>query len=145
MTPEDSQNQGFEEIERARLFKQSLADSERDSYLQKLKDKHDRRQTVRDLTDKATLVRAQHAQNASKIYLTRISRRSEFRSAVKKTFLEAHKFHEEALRLLGQQYREKLIYMVGRTLDARPPRMPEHKPLDLDSPITVDHEIQKPK
>ncbi|HEY9775068.1 MAG TPA: hypothetical protein V6C81_14990 [Planktothrix sp.] len=144
--PEETQSKKYQEIEQARLQKQRAADFERDYYLQKLRQKNERREAVRELTEKATQLRAEHAQYVSKTYLNRIARQSEFRSEVKKSFLETHKFHEEALRVLGQQYREKLIYMVGRTLDATSvPKMPARKPIDLDSRVAVENRAQETK
>ena len=120
MALEPPKKKASENIELGRARKQSLADAERESYLTKLRDKSTRRDTVRELREKAIKVRAAHAENTSKAYIERIARRSEFRSRVKLTFQEGHKFHEEIFRILGQQYREKLVYMVGRTLEPRP-------------------------
>jgi hypothetical protein len=113
-------------------FKKNVADRERERFLEKLRDQKIRREQTKDLRKKAVEERTQHASRTSEAYRNRIARRSEFRAQVKRTWMEAHKFREEALRLLGQQYREKLVYVVGRTLEPRKiGPMPTAKPIDL--------------
>jgi hypothetical protein len=120
------------EMERDEPLKQNIADRERERFLEKLRDQKIRREATKDLRKRATEERAQHAAKTSEAYRIRIARRREFRAQVKRTWMEAHKFRAEALRMLGQQYREKLVYMVGRTLEPRKiGPMPTVKPIDL--------------
>jgi len=97
--------------------KQSYADVERERYLAKLKGKSDRRSNNKILHDMALAVGEEHAAKRSKKHLGAIAKRTEFRAHLKKTWIESHKTHEEMHRKLGQLYRQRLVWFVGRSLE----------------------------
>lgn len=98
--------------------KRTMAEIEKERYLQKLRDQAQRRDNVKELRDKAIELRAQEEAQTSREYLAKLSRRSEFRAEIKTTVLESHRTHEEMLTRLGQIYKDKLTAMVGRTLES---------------------------
>jgi hypothetical protein len=96
--------------------KLKTAELERNRYLKKLREQAERRESGKELRDRAIQKRAEHEVKSSQQYLKQITRRAEFRGQVKNIWLESHKTHEEMHQNLGKLYKERLTWHVDRTL-----------------------------
>ena len=97
--------------------RQACADVERTRYLAKLKAKSERRENNRVLREMAIATGEEHARESSAKHLESIATRSEFRVKVRDIWHSSHKTHEELHYRLGQLYRERLVWFVGRSLE----------------------------
>ncbi len=96
--------------------KLKTAELERERYLEKLRAQAGRRESGKEMRERAIQQRQEHEVKSSQQFLQQITRRAEFRGQVKNTWLESHKTHEEMHRNLGKLYKERLPWHVDRTL-----------------------------